>query len=72
MISLLTDMETTKTIVEQFLEEAVFLQDFHHPNVLPTVGVCWPPGTNPQVVLPYMANGDLRSLIKKDTLVCLY
>lgn len=62
-------METTKAAIENFLEEAVFLQDFHHLNVLPTLGVCLPAGTTPQVVLPYMANGDLRTLMRKESLV---
>ena len=53
----------------QFIKESVALQDFDHPNVLQTLGICWPSGVTPRVVLPYMANGDLRSLIRKNSAV---
>jgi len=62
-------METTIPIIEKFLEEAVILQDFKHANVLETLGVSIPDTDTPQVVLPYMANGDLKSLIQMEHMV---
>ena len=39
--------------------------DFHHPNILRLVGVCFDTqDTLPMIVLPYMANGDLRHFLK--------
>ena len=39
--------------------------DFDHPNVLQLLGVCFDtPDHLPLIVLPYMANGDLRSFLK--------
>ena len=39
--------------------------DFNHPNVLRLVGVCFDTEDKlPLIVLPYMANGDLRSYLK--------
>ena len=62
-------MDTNITVIEKFLEEAVILEDFHHANVLPTLAVCIPMSDKPQVVLPYMANGDLKALIQMETMV---
>lgn len=37
---------------------------FDHPNVLKLLGVCFDTDDNlPLIVLPYMANGDLRSFL---------
>lgn len=39
--------------------------DFDHPNILHLVGVCFNTEDNlPAIVLPYMANGDLRTFLK--------
>ena len=65
----MADVENSKEAIVRFIEEAVILQDFDHPNVLQTLGICWPSGVTPRVVLPYMANGDLRSLIRRDSIV---
>ena len=62
-------MDTPIAVIEKFLEEAVILDDFSHANVLPTLAVCIPISDKPQVVLPYMANGDLKSLIQMEHLV---
>ncbi|KAF6022807.1 hypothetical protein EB796_018884 [Bugula neritina] len=51
--------------IEAFLEEATFLQLHEHANILVTLGVVWRSGEKPLVVLPYMANGDLCSLIRR-------
>lgn len=56
-------------MIEKFLEEAVLLEGFSHANVLKPLAVCIPPADKPQVVLPYMANGDLKSLLKVEHMV---
>ena len=43
------------------------MKKFNHPNVLPIIGVCL--GSDhekglPFMVLPFMANGDLKSYLK--------
>ena len=59
-------------VIEMFLEEAVILEDLNHANVLHTLAVCIPLTDKPQVVLPYMANGDLKSLIQMENMVSYY
>jgi len=55
--------------LQEFLEEAIFMKDFSHANILVTLGVCWRIGDRPNVVLPYMALGDLGSLLRKPEMV---
>ena len=39
--------------------------DFDHANILHLMGVCFNTEDNlPAIVLPYMANGDLRSFLR--------
>ena len=43
--------------------------DFAHPNVMRLVGVCFDTDSAiPLIVLPYMANGDLRSFLQSKRL----
>jgi len=56
-------------MVELFLREAVIMKDFHHRNVLRIVGVSFEVDGSPMVILPYMANGDLRQHIMNPSLV---
>ena len=40
--------------------------DFKHPNVMSLLGVCFDTEDNlPLIVLPLMANGDLKSYLAK-------
>ena len=48
----------------KFLEEAVTMMDFNHPNVLTLVAVTIEKDV-PKVILPFMKNGDLRSFLIK-------
>ena len=57
------------SVIEKFLEEALLLAHLCHANVLCTLGICISQADKPQVVLPYMANGDLKSLIRNENLV---
>ena len=45
------------------------MKDFNHPNVLGLIGLTFDPEGNPLVVLPLMTNGDLKSFLKKTTMV---
>ena len=41
--------------------------DFNHPNVLKLIGVCFDSENQlPLIILPYMANGDLKSYLRKE------
>ncbi|XP_067950884.1 hepatocyte growth factor receptor-like isoform X1 [Watersipora subatra] len=51
--------------LEDFLQEASFVKYYNHVNILVTLGVVWKKRDRPYVVLPYMAFGDLHSLIKR-------
>ena len=51
--------------IEDFIAESAIMLDFNHPNILRLVGVCFDMEDKlPLIVLPYMANGDLRSYLK--------
>ena len=56
-------------MVELFLREAVTMKDFRHTHVLALTGVSFEEDGSPMVVLPYMANGDLRSYIQQPSQV---
>jgi len=58
-------------MVELFLREAVIMKDFRHPNVLHIVGITFDCDSSPMVVLPFMANGDMRQYILNPSLVCV-
>ncbi|KAF6040418.1 hypothetical protein EB796_001268 [Bugula neritina] len=66
--SIKEDKEMSFEDLENFLSEGVLMIDFKHENVLSLVGVVYEPGERPLVVLPYMENGDLCSLVKRDDL----
>ena len=71
MLQYFLEVETSITVIENFLEEAVLLDGFNHANVLSALGVCIPDSDKPQVVLPYMAKGDLKSLIQMEDMVSI-
>lgn len=56
-------------MVELFLREAVIMKGFEHVNVLRIIGVSFEADGSPMVVLPYMANADLRQYIMNPNLV---
>lgn len=64
----ITDKVTTDTI-ESLLELAAIPLSFNNTRILQTIAVCWTEGQLPMVVTPYMANGDLRSLIRRSDMV---
>jgi len=50
--------------VENFVQEGIIMKNFNHPHVLSLLGLCLGYKKEPMVVLPFMANGDLRSFVK--------
>lgn len=55
--------------LESFLTEGMMMITFRHANVMSLVGAVFEEGDRPLVVLPYMENGDLCTLIRRDDVV---
>ena len=52
--------------LKSVLHESILMKKFDHPNVLPIFGVCLENNLEnglPFIVLPFMANGDLKSYL---------
>jgi len=60
--------------VRRFVDEAVRMKEFDHPNVLSLIGVALDFDNLPLVVLPFMRHGDLLSYIRNESHVstCYY
>jgi len=52
--------------VRRFVDEAVRMKEFDHPNVLSLIGVALDFDNLPLVVLPFMRHGDLLSYIRNE------
>ena len=52
--------------LQAFLQEALIMKDFHHPNVLELIGICLGLDSMPLVVLPFMKHGDLLTYIRDE------
>jgi len=48
------------------IEESAMMKTFNHPNVLPLLGICidYNDDNMLKIVIPFMANGDLRNFLK--------
>ena len=42
------------------------MKDFHHPHVMPLIGVCLDAGPGVAMVMPYMTNGSVLDYVKKE------
>ena len=52
--------------LEKFLAESLMMKDFHHPHIVGLLGVCFDtPDGFPYIILPFMANGSLKTYLKK-------
>jgi len=69
---LTADKPDETEMAELFLREAILMKDFHHVHVLGVIGVSFDSDGSPMVILPYMANGDLRQYITSAQLVRCY
>ena len=50
--------------IEEFLEEALMMEEFKHPNIMSIIGISFIDNM-PYVILPFMTNGDLRTYVKE-------
>ena len=57
-----TDLDQKQ--IENFLREGVLMKNFHQAHIMSLLGVCIGPNQEPMVILPFMANGDLRNYVK--------
>lgn len=57
------DKPEESEMIEPFLNEAVIMREFQHVNVLNIIGITFDPDGSPMVILPFMANGDLRQYV---------
>ncbi|XP_065909680.1 tyrosine-protein kinase receptor UFO-like [Dysidea avara] len=53
--------------IRDLVAESTVMKRLDHPNVLPLLGVCVDPDSDDlfKIILPFMANGDLRSFLKQ-------
>ena len=66
MCTSITDYDSIETL-KSFLHESNIMKKFDHPNVLSIFGVCLETdhvAGVPSIVLPFMANGDLKSYLR--------
>jgi len=59
-----TDSDLDQKMVENFVQEGIIMKNFNHPHVLSLLGLCLGYRKEPMVILPFMANGDLRTFVK--------
>ena len=64
MFLLFVGVDPDEKEVSIFLEEALIMKDFHHPNILPLYGVVFADSL-PFVIFEFMDKGDLKSYIVK-------
>ncbi|XP_013413099.1 hepatocyte growth factor receptor [Lingula anatina] len=50
--------------LDEFLREGALMTSFRHDHVLTILGICFEVDGNPMIILPYMANGDLKTYIE--------
>ena len=50
--------------IEEFLEEALMMEEFKHPNIMSIIGISFK-DNKPYIILPFMTNGDLRTYVKE-------
>ena len=53
--------------MKDLVAETAIMKGFHHPNVLPLLGVCvdYDDDDMIKIVIPFMAHGDLRTFLKE-------
>ncbi|XP_064397634.1 tyrosine-protein kinase receptor UFO-like [Halichondria panicea] len=56
----------TPNDVESMVSEISKMQEFHHPHVMPLIGVCLDAGPGVSIVMPYMTYGSLLDYLKKE------
>ena len=59
------EIDMNNQVVEEFLQEAILMTRFNHPNIMPLFGVSVH-NDKPSVILPLMVNGDLKTYLKRN------
>ena len=54
--------------IKDLMTESAIMKTFHHPNVLPLLGVCIDYDNEDvlKIVIPFMVNGDLKNFLKNN------
>ena len=52
--------------MESIVSEIVKMKEFHHPHIMPLIGVCLDAGPGVSIVMPFMANGNLLEYLKRE------
>ena len=65
------DSDLDQKMVENFVQEGIIMKNFNHPHVLSLLGLCLGYRKEPMVILPFMANGDLRTFVKDKSRVSI-
>ncbi|XP_062614202.1 hepatocyte growth factor receptor-like, partial [Saccostrea cucullata] len=65
-VAVKTIIRSSDADVTAFLNEALIMKDFNHPNVLTLIGITLDKGEFPMVILPFMKNGSLLSYIRNE------
>ena len=59
-----TDLSSNHDL-RSLLNESLLMKDFDHPNIVGLLGVCFDtPDGKPYLILPFMANGNIRDYLK--------
>ena len=67
-ILLCTDIHSREQLTA-FLAESLIMKDFNHPHILGLLGVCFnTPDGSPYIILPFMANGSVKTYLKEKRL----
>ena len=63
-----TCVATSLDGMKDLVAETAIMKGFHHPNVLPLLGVCvdYDDDDVLKIVIPFMANGDLKTFLKEN------
>lgn len=56
----------TDSDLKKMIEEINKMENLHHPNVMPLIGVCLDAGNGMSIIMPFMANGSLLDYLKKE------
>ena len=67
-LSFVFDTAGSLDAIKDLVAESAIMKTFHHPNVLPLLGVCidYDDEDVLKIVIPFMINGDLRNFLKNN------
>ena len=53
-------------MIQEFLEEALMMSNFDHPNILSLIGISLHE-EKPCTLIPFVSNGDLKAFLRHHT-----